>query len=148
MITLNELLDLLQQDLRREYKHMLFYLNASVLIQGPHREELGEFFEKEAADEMGHVKEFAKVLVEFDRLPEFEPLESGDFVRPDLRDAKRILEHVYEMEMEVVRNYTTRREQAEHVGGVDGTWLMIFLEDQIMDSRHTASHVRQMLKGM
>ena len=146
-MTESELIELLKEDLINEYHHMHFYLNASCHITGLFRQEIGEFLAEEARDEMKHVEEFTKLIIEISGdttyvsgniLPEFKPV-------PILRTVREILAYVLKMEEEVVERYVTRMDQAVELGGVDGRYVEIFLEDQILDSKSTAAHVRQLL---
>jgi ferritin len=148
-MTKENLIDLLKQDLINEYEHMLFYLNASCQIRGLGRVELGEWLGEEARDEMNHVEQFIKLIVEL----------SGDFVEspswlglPKEHETytkpSEILKHVLAMEENVVERYTQRMDDAMALGGVDGRYVEIFLEDQILDSKSTAAHVRLILAGM
>lgn len=143
-MTKEEMISLLNSDIRNEYTHMHFYLHSALVIQGLHREELREFLLEEASSEMKHVQEFGDLIVGLGGKPQHThndfPLE---LVRP--RD---ILVHALEMEDQVVANYVLRMDQATELGGVNGRWIEIFLEDQIMQSRTDADHLRQMLKGI
>ena len=62
-LTLETFVTLMEADLANEYKHMMFYLHSSIVVQGIHREELQEFFRKEPQSEMSHVEEFSKMLL-------------------------------------------------------------------------------------
>ena len=46
-VSLSELVNQLNEDLSREYSHMQFYLHASIVVRGLHREEYAELFQKE-----------------------------------------------------------------------------------------------------
>lgn len=144
-MTKEDLISLLKEDLTNEYNHMLFYLAAGVNVQGPHREELGEFFAKEARDEMNHIEQFSKVIIDLGGVPEFSMLSYPD--QSELEKPEVILQHVFDMETKVVERYVQRMEDAMTLGGVDGRYIEIFLEEQILDSRQTAAHVKEMLKG-
>ena len=148
-MTKKELVELLKEDLVNEDHHMHFYLNASCHIKGLARQEIGEFLAEEARDEMKHVEEFTKLIIELggyistgsgQNLPAFKHV-------PVLRTVNDILSYVLKMEEEVVERYVTRMDQAVELGGVDGRYVEIFLEDQILDSKSTAAHVRQLLAG-
>jgi len=151
-ITKEVLVDLLIEDVLKEYQHMLFYLNASCYIQGLARVELGEWLSEEARDEMKHVEEFTKLIIELGGGAKLNdkifPLEGFRVNYSAIIHPKAILQHVLDMEQEVVRRYTERMDQAVELGGVDGRYVEIFLEDQILDSKSTAAHVRQILWGM
>ena len=150
---LEDLLKLLNEDLAREYSHWHFYMSAASSVRGLHREELKEFFMEEAAGEMKHVQEFRQLLqglitrrnlnIRITELPcEF----NADFKNP--RD---LLEEALKMEEEVVKNYSERINQASELqenGGedaIDGKYIELFLEDQLLDSRHDADNIREML---
>ena len=58
------------------------------------------------------------------------------------------------MEDQVVHNYVIRRSQAEYLtessdlnDKIDGTYISLFLEDQILDSRGDADDIREMLQS-
>lgn len=148
-MTKEDLISLLVEDTLNEYQHMLFYLNSACHIKGFAREEIGEFLANEARDEMNHVEEFTKLLIEIGgsnvvKSALMQINTKIDFL-DDLEDPKRILKYVLSMEEKVVERYTQRMEDAMSVGGVDGRFVEIFLEDQILDSKKTAAHVRMLL---
>ena len=58
-----DIIALLNSDLRNEYAHMHFYLNSAIIIKGLHREELREFLLESAASEMVHVREFGDLIL-------------------------------------------------------------------------------------
>ncbi len=136
-----QLIDLLNDDLSNEYYHMHFYLHASVMIRGLHRAELSEFFSEQAVSEMKHVRQFSNLILGLGCVPStvYKPIPSTtcDF---------DLLSYAINMENEVVENYSTRIDQATELGGVDGKVIQIFLEEQLLDSRTDADHMRQMLK--
>lgn len=142
-MTKQELISLLNNDIRNEYAHMHFYLHSALLVQGLHREELREFFLEEAASEMKHVQEFGDLIVGLDAKPECMP----NAFPTNLTHPRDILAHALKMEEEVVANYVQRMDDAVALGGVDGRWVEIFLEAQIDDSRKGADNLRQMIKG-
>ena len=63
----------------------------------------------------------------------------------DLTNPVDILRQALSMEEQVVINYTERINQANELGGVDGRWIEIFLEEQIMHSRKDTDHIKQMI---
>lgn len=150
---LENLIDLLNQDLSREYSHWHFYMSAATSVQGLHREEIKEFFIEEAQGEMKHVQEFRELIQgiltrrnlnkKITELP-------CDF-NADSKNPIVLLTQALKMEEEVVKNYVERIQQAAELqnnGGedaVDGKYIEIFLEDQIADSRHDADNIREML---
>lgn len=142
-MTKSELVSLLNSDIRNEYMHMHFYLHSAMMVQGLHREEWREFFLEEAGNEMKHVQEFGDLIIGLDGTPEVTPNQFPT----NLTDLKSILNYAINMEEQVVSNYVTRMDQASELGGVDGRWMEIFLEDQIMKSRKDVDHLRQVLRG-
>lgn len=138
-----EMIDLLNADLRNEWKHLRFYLYHASAVQGLHCEEYKELFLKEAAGEMAHVTAFSDVIVGMGGSATHE---SNDFER--FTNPKDILTYALAMEEEVVANYVKRMKQADELGGVDGTWLEIFLEGQVQDSREDVDHFRQIVRGL
>lgn len=135
----------LSDDLDNERLHMLFYAYAASAVTGPHRAELGEFFEEQAASELGHVKAFQDLILELGgvlRCPTGGP---GDYI--GLSSPDELLRYAVAMEDNVVANYVARREAASHMGGVDWTYLVLFLEDQITDSKSDAANMRRMIFG-
>jgi len=140
-MTREEMVALLNADLRNEYKHMHFYLQSSFLIRGLHREELGEYLAEHAKSEFDHVQQFAKLIVGLGGIPE---TNSNPF--PNLTDPQAIFEYALQMEDEVVSNYVQRMKDAQALGGVDGAYVEIFLEDQILDSRGDADNIREIVR--
>ena len=63
MKTIQDLIDNLNQDLQREYQHLHFYIIAATNVVGLHREEISEFFQKQAASELNHVMEIGRAHV-------------------------------------------------------------------------------------
>lgn len=141
-MTKHEFVELMKGDLKNEIKHMMFYLFASSTVQGLGRVELQEFLEESAKNEMEHVKQFTRFLIDLNGSTML-PKAGNDF---EVKlDPKEILEYALHMEEEVLRNYTERLHHCDMLGGEDGTALRIFYEDQIMDSRTDANELRQMI---
>jgi bacterioferritin (cytochrome b1) len=139
------LIAMLQDDLKNERKHMLFYLQASVMIQGLHREELGELLVKESLDEHNHVTEFSRLIVQLGGIPNQE-------VNPfptDLTCPFEIFKYAQEMEQEVSTIYGKRLvhtdELAEH-GNSHAYYAHLFYEDQLQDSQKTALEFNQFIR--
>lgn len=133
-----QLIELLRGDLANEMTHMMFYLKNSALLRGLHRHEIRELFMEEAASEMKHVQQFQDAIVGLggaveDIVPHAVPVYSCP---------KRAIRHAYEMETEVVANYVERMAQAQTLGGVDGQFLEIFLEEQVLHSRTDADNLK------
>lgn len=152
---IEELVDLLLGDLANEYSHMHFYQEASTNVRGLHRHELSEFFTEQAQSEMKHVEEFRRLiqgLITRRNLKIQISSKVADFQK-NLNNPKSILSAALDMEDNVVKNYVLRHSQAEDLasnGGtdaVDGTYVALFLEDQILDSRGDADDILEMLQS-
>jgi len=140
----SKMISLLNDDLGNEYKHLHFYLHSGLVIQGLYREEYRGFLLKEAAGEMLHVQQFGDIILGLGGFPVSHPKEFP----ANLTNPKDILTYAFEMEKEVVHNYVQRMQDAKDLGGDDGQWLEIFLEDQIMKSRQDVDHYRQIIAGL
>lgn len=147
-MNLQELIEFLNQDLSREYAHWHFYMNAGINVTGLHREEYQEFFFKQAAEEMKHIEEFGRLIVGLGGVPNTSvaPFAQG------ISQPQMLLKAALAMEQEVVNNYVMRISQSESLqlnGGqdaVDGKYLEIFLEDQVMASRADVDNIKELLK--
>ena len=140
---LQELVDLLKDDLANEYHHMHFYLWASAVVSGLHREEMSEFFKDAAKSEMEHICEFSHILNGFGVLGPtiFKPVPAMG-TSPEI-----LLNYACQIENQVVEHYNTRIQQAENIATSDGKFIAIFLENQLLDSKNDAIHMTMMLKG-
>jgi len=153
-MNLDKLIDLLNEDLSREYSHWHFYMQAATSVTGLHREELGEFFLEEAAGEMKHIEEFKRLLnglLSRRQINKSVTTKVADF-KNNLSCPEEILEEALRMEEEVVSKYVARIEDAsklqenEGEDKIDGKYIELFLEDQILDSRSDADNIRMMIK--
>lgn len=138
-----KILELLNKDLKNEWKHLRFYLYHASAVIGLHAEEYKELFLEEASGEMSHVTEFSDVIL---GLGGSATHESNDFER--FESPELILRYALKMEEEVVENYVQRIKDATDLGGVDGQWLEIFLEGQVQKSREDVDRYKQILKGL
>jgi ferritin len=154
---IEELIGLLCGDLMNEYAHWHFYMQASTSVSGLHRQEIGEFFLEQASGEMKHVEEFRKMIqgvITRRGLDLSIPNHPSEF-KQGLSCPKGLLEAALEMEDKVVANYVTRKSQAESMAeegndfedSIDSTYIALFLEDQILDSRSDADNIREMIKN-
>lgn len=144
-----QFIDLLNDDLKNEYKHMMFYLHHAAMVGGLHRLELREFLLEEAASEMKHVDEFSHVIVGLGGIP---TTEIASFER-NMTDPGAILLYAARMEDEVAGNYANRMKLTDELMGsgawqgvdADAAYVHVFMEDNIKDSRKTADELRKML---
>jgi bacterioferritin len=142
-MTKDKMIQMLNDDLKNEWKHLRFYLYHASAVTGLHCAEYKELFLKEAASEMLHVSQFSDVIIGLGGTATFE---SNDFEK--YTNPKDIMEYAVKMEEEVVNNYVQRMKDADDLGGVDGTWLEIFLEGQVQASREDLDHFKQIVRGL
>lgn len=142
-MTLPEMIEKLNADLRNEWKHMCFYLYHASALTGLHAEEFKEVFLKEAASELTHVTEFSDLIWGLGGAP---TADRNEF--PRFTSVAAALNYALEMEREVVNNYVERIEQAITLPEPEATWLVVFLEDQINHSRRDVDRFRRLLTGV
>jgi len=140
-MTNEQLIYLLQQDLKNERKHLAFYLQASTMISGLHREELREFFLTEAQGELKHVEQFSELIVHLGGVP---GTEVNSFPS-NLTCPIAILKYVVQMEQEVAEIYAERLRQTHEMENAATAYAHVFYEDQIADSQRTAWEVAKMV---
>jgi bacterioferritin (cytochrome b1) len=68
-MTLENIIELMNQDLANELKHFNFYLNAYFSLRGFDRLHFGSWLEKHADEELAHVKMFANKIVALGGIP-------------------------------------------------------------------------------
>ncbi len=150
-LSIETLAILMQEDLRNEYTHMLFYLASSSTIKGIFRLEYQEWLEEESASEMGHVKEFSRLISSLGLTPVF-----SHHHFPSLHNVKEILEYAIKLEQEVCTNYAFRLYQIDELkkelitAPVEerdnfAVWSQIglFYEEQLTHSHHDLNELRE-----
>lgn len=140
-MTNEELINMVQEDLKNERKHLAFYTQAAVMMKGLHREELREFCETEAKGELEHVTEFSELIVQLGGIP---GTDVNDFPS-GLGCPVAILKYVVEMENEVAEKYAQRLRETEDMKNANTAYVHLFYEDQLQDSWKTAKEVEQMV---
>lgn len=153
---IDEMFALLNEDLSNEYAHWHFYMEAATAVRGLHRQELSEFFMEQAEGEMKHVEQFRRLLYGLKTRwnLEVEISSAPAHWERTLTDPHHLLRAALDMENKVVDNYVLRHSQAESLESdslpdqakVDGTYIALFLEDQILDSRGDADNILEMLR--
>ena len=104
---------------------------------------------------MKHVEQFGKLINGLICRRNLNKNVSTDIkkFKNNLSCPKLILEEALRMEDEVVLNYINRIEDAQKLqlsseeDRIDGRYIELFLEDQIVDSRTDADHIRMMLSS-
>jgi bacterioferritin (cytochrome b1) len=136
-------IDLMNEDLKREYYHMHFYLRAATAVQGLHRAEIGEYLLEEAASEMKHCEEFSRKIIGLGGIP----VQVSQTEIPHFTDPREILIHAFNMEHEVVNQFAKRLEQADTIIAPYNAIMRIFYEAQMEDSSDAVFNLQEMLKG-
>jgi len=134
-------------DLRNEKKHMLFYLTATSMVSGLHREEYKEFFSTEASSEMTHVIEFQDALLGLgaDLQETIDAVEFNEYILSYC--PVKLLTYALEMEREVVSNYARRiKEDVTLLNEPERTWMEIFYEDQLVKSKKDVDNLQMILR--
>lgn len=141
-MTNQQLIEMLQEDLRNERKHLAFYLQASTMISGLHREELREFLFEEAQGELKHVEQFSELIVHLGGVPGV----ASNAYRSDLSHPLAILSYAVEMEQQVADIYAGRLRATHEMENAAVAYVHVFYEEQILDSQKTAWEVAKMVK--
>jgi bacterioferritin len=110
-ISRSKLIDLLNEDLRREYQAVISYVIYSQTIKGAAYMSIAGELEKHAAEELSHALTIAKQIDYLGGEPASEPMP----VRLS-KDTKEMLQFDLENENETIRNYRERVRQCEELG--------------------------------
>src|SRR6478672_8373757 len=100
-VTIEELVDLLNGDLSREYQAIITYIQYSASVTGPYRQELKQFFAGEIPDETRHAQYLADKISALGGVPVVEPE-----AVPQETDAKKMLENIVVAERTARNNYS------------------------------------------
>ena len=136
-VTLDELVELLNGDLSREYQAIITYIQYSASVTGPYRQELKQFFAGEIPDETRHAQYLADKISALGGVPTVTPEAA-----PQETDVKKMLENVVEAERTARNNYSARAKQADELGEVG---LANRLEDMADDE---SGHLDETLKNL
>lgn len=138
-VTLQDLIEGLNQDLAGEYNAIISYLQYSAKVNGPYRPQLVEFLQAEIPDEQAHAQYLADKISSLGGEPTVEPSP----VRTS-NDTREMLQFIYEAERQTVENYRKRIDQAEACGE---TGLKVQLEDMLSDETRHRDEVKKILDG-
>jgi bacterioferritin len=138
-VSKEELIELLNGDLSREYQAIITYIQYSASVTGPYRQELKQFFANEIPDETRHAQYLADKISALGGIPTVVP----EAVLPET-DAKKMLENVLEAERTARNNYSMRAKQADELGEVG---LANRLEDMADDESGHHDEVEKILRG-
>jgi len=116
------------------------------VFRGMHTITLRPLFEAEMRSEVEHVKMFSELIVQLGAAPVLEN-NGAPGVQFAGTNVREILQHAYQMEVDVAENYLQRIRQAEALGGVDGKLVQLFYEKQLEDSYTDAQKFKKILDG-
>lgn len=107
----SELIDLLNEDLAREYQAIIAYVNYSQVLRGPAYMKIAEELEQHAKEELEHALIIARQIDYLGGMPTVtaKPVR----VSPDPRE---MLQFDLDNEIETIRNYRERVRQCEELG--------------------------------
>src|SRR4051794_30371761 len=110
-LTREQLVELLNEDLAREYQAIIAYTVYSQVIKGAAYTDIAEELEKHAAEELDHALKLSRQINYFGGMPEVWPKEvkTSD-------DPKKMLQFDLDNERETLVNYRQRIQQAEAMG--------------------------------
>lgn len=110
-ITREELVDLLNQDLEREYQAIISYVVYSQVLKGAEYMNIAGELEKHAAEELSHALVISNQIDYLGGMPGVTPKQ----VRTSEK-AKQMLQFDLESEQETIRNYRERVRQCDALG--------------------------------
>lgn len=110
-VTREEMVELLNEDLAREYQAIIAYTVYSQTLKGAAYTDIAAELELHAAEELAHALKIARQIDYFGGMPEVHPKEvktSGE--------ARKMLEFDLENERVTIQNYRERIRQADAMG--------------------------------
>ena len=110
-VTREEMVDLLNEDLAREYQAIIAYTVYSQVLKGAAYNNIAHELKQHASEELDHALKLSKQINYFGGMPEVWPKE----VKTS-EDPKQMLQFDLDNERETIRNYRDRIQQAEAMG--------------------------------
>ena len=146
-MTIDEFAGIMQNDILNEYTHMLFYMHASFMLNGPERLYVVPWLTGQANSEMTHIKQFADKIRSLGYVPSF----TNGWCPPNgcsLNSLKEILAYALELESTVVANYHLRLKQAQELSDSCGKYydLVLFYEEQLEHSQEDIDEIVKLLE--
>jgi bacterioferritin len=134
-----ELVELLNGDLSREYQAVITYTQYAASVTGPYRQELKNFFLAEVPDEQRHAQYLADKIAALGGVPTVTPE-----AVPQETDAKKMLDNIVKAETTSRNNYSDRAAQADAIGEVG---LANRLEDMADEESNHLDETLKILQG-
>jgi bacterioferritin len=135
---LKTLIDGLNEDLAHEYGAMIMYNHYAATVSGLSGQVLKPFFLGEVTDEAGHAQYLADKIVALGGTPTVEPK-----AVKHTTDVKEMLENALQAEVETIKRYAERCNQADEAGQIA---LKIKLEDLISDETEHKEEMERLLQ--
>jgi bacterioferritin len=110
-ISRKEMIDLLNEDLAREYQAIIAYVIYSQTLKGAEYNHIAQELEKHAGEELAHAIQIAKQIDYFNGAPTNKPKEVKVSEKP-----KEMLRFDLENERQTISNYRQRIRQADAMG--------------------------------
>ena len=110
-ITKEKLIDLLNEDLAREYQAIIAYVNYSQVLKGAEYMHIAKELESHAAEELRHALIIAKQIDYLGGMPTVVPKPVKTSTK-----AKEMLQFDLDNETETIKNYRERVKQSEELG--------------------------------
>jgi len=111
LVTREKLIDLLNEDLSREYQAIIAYVSYSQILKGPEYMHIAAELEQHAVEELQHALEIARQIDYLGGVPNVTPSE----VKIS-EDSKTLLKYDLENEEVTIRNYRRRVRQCQALG--------------------------------
>lgn len=140
MISKEQLISGLNDDLAGEYQAIVMYITYAAKVTGPHRESMKEFFISEVAGELGHAQLLSNKIAALGGTPITRP---KDVQLAD--DLKTMLQNVARAEADTVVRYKARMDQAEELGDYG---LANDLQTIISDETKHKEEAEMLLRGL
>lgn len=138
-VSREELIELLNGDLSREYQAIITYIQYAASVTGPYRQELKNFFSAEIPDETMHAQYLADKIAALGGVPTVAPE-----AVPQETEVKKMLQNIVEAERTARNNYSARAAQAEELGEIG---LANHLEDMADDESGHLDETEKILRG-
>src|SRR3954467_10162199 len=110
-LTRQRLIDLLNEDLEREYQAIIAYVNYSQVLKGPEYMNIADELEVHAGEELQHALTIAKQIDYLGGMPTVLPKPVKTSTK-----AKDMLQFDLDAETETIQNYRDRVKQCEALG--------------------------------
>ena len=138
MITKQELIEKLNEDLAGEYAAVIQYNTYAAQVTGPYRPQLAAFFTSEVADELRHAEFIANKITALGGTP---TRRAGPV--PAAETNREMVQAILSAERAAVKMYSERAREAEEFGD---RGLMVALDDIVRDETTHAEETERILR--